>query len=67
MGKGNQEQILICYMQISRFEIYAAYFSNFEKANNIIMESIKSQDELGSFISVSIGGFCDGAAEVTLI
>ncbi|KAG1123723.1 hypothetical protein G6F42_010286 [Rhizopus arrhizus] len=36
---------------ISRFDIYSAYFSNFEKANNIIAESIRVQDEFGSFIS----------------
>ncbi|KAL0140163.1 hypothetical protein V8B55DRAFT_1504756 [Mucor lusitanicus] len=41
----------ICRSYISRFDIYSAYFSNFEKANNIIAESIRVQDEFGSFIS----------------
>ncbi|KAI9363850.1 Dbl homology domain-containing protein [Pilaira anomala] len=41
----------ICRSFISRFEIYSAYFSNFEKASNMIMESIRIKDELGSFIS----------------
>ncbi|CEP10919.1 hypothetical protein [Parasitella parasitica] len=36
---------------VSRFDIYSAYFSNFEKANNAITESIRTQDEFGSFIS----------------
>ncbi|KAI8636452.1 hypothetical protein BD408DRAFT_426118 [Parasitella parasitica] len=36
---------------VNRFGVYSAYFSNFEKANNIIIESIRIQDEFGSFIS----------------
>lgn len=41
----------ICRSFIPRLDIYASYFSCFEKANNIINDSIKNGDELGSFIT----------------
>ncbi|KAI8098047.1 uncharacterized protein B0P05DRAFT_460925 [Gilbertella persicaria] len=38
-------------LKITRFGVYASYFSNFEKANNTIADSLKSLDEFGFFVA----------------
>ncbi|OBZ91714.1 Intersectin-1, partial [Choanephora cucurbitarum] len=36
---------------ITRFGVYASYFSNFEKANNLISDGLKNSDEFGLFVA----------------
>ncbi|KAI8356160.1 Dbl homology domain-containing protein [Blakeslea trispora] len=36
---------------ITRFGVYASYFSNFEKANNTISDGLKNLDEFGLFVA----------------